>query len=356
MNSKPHDCTEDSKNPDSETPGSETPGSETPQVDYNGDGVTDLVLIVDDSETGRALMASVCQKDGFDVQLASDANTALEKIQQRVPDVVLTDLDMPGMTGLQLVQTLRGTHPSLPVVLVTAKGSEDTAAEALRVGAASYIPKRDLEEHLSSVIRQVLTTGSAIKSAQAIGKLATRCSIEWKVGNHDSIVPKLIARIEAVLVELGLFDEGERMQIAMALDEAMLNAIIHGNLEVPSSLREEEEGVPYFKLIEDRLNDPKYANRRMTVAIDATAEQATFRITDEGPGYDPTSLTDATDAEHIEGVGGRGMLMIDAFMDEVQLNARGNEITMIKRPTPTDLAEDENGVDDEAALENEEAP
>ena len=61
------------------------------------------------------------------------------------PDVVLTDLDMPRMNGLQLVEAIRRNYPTIPVVVMTALGSEEIAALALAKGAASYIPKAYLE-------------------------------------------------------------------------------------------------------------------------------------------------------------------------------------------------------------------
>ena len=290
----------------------------------------DFVLIVDDSQTQRSHMAAVLNEDGFRTATAADAETAIKQINERLPTVVITDLEMPGMSGLQLVQTLRGTHPSLPVVLTTSRGSEDVAAEALRIGAASYVPKRHIGKTLATVVRQVVMANESIRSVQTIGRFATRSSITLRIGNDETLVAKVIARLELTLIELGTFDEGCRMQVAMALDEALLNAIVHGNLEVPSSLREEGDGSGYAELIDRRRSQSPYADRRVTVSLDATTDSATFVIGDQGPGFNPSELGDATDAEHIEGIGGRGMLMINAFMDQVHHNDRGNELTMVK--------------------------
>lgn len=293
---------------------------------------TDHILIVDDSPTQQQLMGSVLESDGFSVRMVSGASEALAAMESELPMLVVTDLEMPGMSGLELVQTLRGIHPSLPVVLTTARGSEDIAAEALRNGAASYVPKRGVSETLPAAVRQVLSATELIRSAKEIGRFATRSLIELEIGNEESLVPKVIARMEMALVELNLFDDGGRMQVAMALDEALLNAIVHGNLEVPSTLREVDNGAAYFELIDQRKEDPKFRDRRVQIVLEATSEQAVFTITDQGPGYDRDCLADSTDEEHIEGLGGRGLLMIEAFMDEVEYNACGNQIVMTKRP------------------------
>ena len=298
----------------------------------------DYVLIVDDSATQRKHMQQVLEGDGMASQTAGSASEAIEAIHVRTPIAVVTDLEMPDMSGLQLVQTLRGTHPSLPVILTTSRGSEDVAAEALRHGAASYVPKRAIAETLGQVLRQVLSTTEAVRSAKAIGKFATRASIELEIDNDETLVPKVISRLETMLEEIGTYDEGDRMQVAMALDEALLNAIVHGNLEVPSSLREVEDGTAYQRLIDQRKLASPYRERRVRVTLEATRESAEFVITDMGPGYDPNELCDATDEEHIEGFGGRGMLMIGAFMDDVQHNDCGNEIKMIKRCSADEAA------------------
>lgn len=311
--------------PDLQSATAETSGDPTDDV---VDG--DYVLVVDDSRTQQAHLAGVLRDDGLQSMTVGDGPTAIDQINRRLPIVVITDLEMPGMSGLELVQTLRGTHPSLPVVLTTSRGSEDVAAEALRHGAASYVPKRHVQSSLATVVRQVITAGETIRSVQSMGRFATRSSITLRIDNDETLVAKVISRFELTLIELGTFDDGCRMQVAMALDEAILNAIVHGNLEVDSVLREQGDGSGYQSLIEKRRVTEPYASRRVTVSLDATTDAATFVVRDEGPGFDPNHLCDATDQEHIEGLGGRGMLMINAFMDKVFHNECGNELTMVK--------------------------
>ena len=97
------------------------------------------VLIVDDSAIDRRLAGALLAKRGYDVAYAADGREALERCEQVRPDVVVTDLQMPQMTGLELVEALRSRFPSLPVVLMTAHGSEQIAMMALNAGAAIYV-------------------------------------------------------------------------------------------------------------------------------------------------------------------------------------------------------------------------
>src|SRR5207253_2156364 len=103
-------------------------------------------------------------------------------------------------------------------------------------------------------------------------------------------------------------------------EEAILNAMYHGNLEVDSQLRQDDES-RFHRLIEERRQNPHYANRRLTVRALLTPERAQFVVADEGAGFDPDTLPDPTDPANLERVGGRGLLLIRTFMNEVKFNA-----------------------------------
>ncbi len=121
------------------------------------------------------------------------------------------------------------------------------------------------------------------------------------------------------------------MPVSTALDEALVNAMIHGNLEVSSKLRDADDGKPYREQIRERRGLAPYRERRVFVQLTTTRDEACFVIRDEGPGFDPTGIPDPCDPANIEKVSGRGLLLIHTFMDDVRHNDRGNEITMIKR-------------------------
>lgn len=289
------------------------------------------ILVVDDSPTQLRQMQMLLEKDGFSIRTAVDGNDAMRAIQAETPLLVVTDLQMPEMNGLELVAAVKESMPSIPVILTTSVGSEEIAAQALRAGASSYVPKRDMSSSLGPVVRQVLAVNEAAQSVREVAKFAIESTITLSLENEEKLVPKVIARLELPMVELDLFDEGERMQIAMAMDEALLNAMVHGNLEVSSELRQIDDGRPYTEAIEKRKQETPYKDRRVTVQLQASCQDATFVIRDEGPGFDVAAIRDPTDPDNLERAGGRGLLLINAFMDEVRHNEIGNEITMIKR-------------------------
>lgn len=99
------------------------------------------VLVVDDKEILRDSVAVALRRPGFAVVSAGDAASALEVIARKRPDVVVTDLKMPGMTGIELIERIREVDEDLPIILMTAYGTIETAVRALKLGAFDYITK-----------------------------------------------------------------------------------------------------------------------------------------------------------------------------------------------------------------------
>jgi DNA-binding NtrC family response regulator len=100
-----------------------------------------LVLVVDDKEMLRDSVGATLVRAGLEVQTADSASLALDMIARRRPDVVLTDLKMPGMSGIELLEHVRRIDDELPVILMTAFATVETAVKALKLGAFDYITK-----------------------------------------------------------------------------------------------------------------------------------------------------------------------------------------------------------------------
>lgn len=99
------------------------------------------VLVVDDKEMLRDSVGVTLQRAGMTVMGAASGDAALDQVLRRRPDVVVTDLKMPGMTGLELLERLIEIDSDLPVILMTAYGAVETAVEAMKLGAYNYITK-----------------------------------------------------------------------------------------------------------------------------------------------------------------------------------------------------------------------
>ena len=289
------------------------------------------VLIVDDSAVDRRLAQGLLEKGGeMSFAFAANGKEAIEQLQVSPPDIVLTDLQMPEMNGLELVRAVREKYPLIPVILMTAQGSEEIAVQALSCGAASYVPKAKLAKELHATLESVLATARSQRRNERLMDCVSRTQWSFVINNDPTLVAAVVDHLQQYIARLGLCDETGRIRVAIALEEALVNAVYHGNLEISSDLRESDMNA-YYALAEQRRQEEPYRSR--VVHIDATIarHEATFIVRDSGPGFDPGALPDPTDPANLEKLSGRGLLLIRTFMDEVRHNAAGNEITMIKR-------------------------
>jgi anti-sigma regulatory factor (Ser/Thr protein kinase) len=255
----------------------------------------------------------------------------------------VTDLQMPRMDGLALVEAVRRERPSVPVVLITAHGSEEIAARALRCGAASYVPKRYIGQDLPEVVRQIIAMAAPDPDRERIIESLDETRLRFTLANEGSLVAPLVRRLEQVVREMGVCDETDLIRLAVALRESIVNAIDHGNLELDSELRQDDERI-YHKLGEERRGQSPYRERRVRIAAGVTRSEATFTVGDEGPGFDPSTLPDPTDPANLCRIGGRGLLLVRTLMDEVRFNAAGNEITLVKRRQAPPRSESDRAV------------
>jgi CheY-like chemotaxis protein/anti-sigma regulatory factor (Ser/Thr protein kinase) len=298
------------------------------------------VLVVDDSAVDRHQAGSLLETPSgvancgcggrLTVVYASDGREALAAIEHALPDLVVADLRMPGMDGLELVEVIKAQHPSLPVILMTAYGSEDIALLALQRGAAGYVPKRRLAPNLAETVASVLELNQAKRGHQRVLACLAATESRFVLENDESLLPHLIAHLRGLLGEMKLCDENQQLRVCVALREALINAMHHGNLEVRSSLLE-EDNKSYLDLLAERRRQSPYQDRRVHVTVKQTSAEAAYSVRDEGPGFDPGALPDPRDPGNLDKLSGRGILLIRTFMDDVRHNESGTEITMIKR-------------------------
>jgi len=288
------------------------------------------ILIVDDSQLEQRYVARLLEaQGGWRISFARNGVEALESLAVDQPAVVLTDMQMPKMDGLTLVEKLRELYPQIPVVLMTGSGSERVAVEALKAGASDYVPKQALAHDLVPVLERVLSFRQAEHKRFRVLAGMTRRSSQFVLENDPALVPPLVAMFREDLIEVGLCDLTGATRAGIALEEALLNAIYHGNLEVSSELREngDEE---FHKLAALRRTQHPYRDRRVKVTARMSPTRAAFVITDQGPGFDVSKLPDPTDPKHIDLPSGRGVLLMRAFMNQVRYNVSGNGVKLIK--------------------------
>ena len=128
----------------------------------------DSILIAEDNPAARVGLQQLIKSWGFDVDAAADGEEALQKVVLRPPTIVLSDMVMPRMGGLDLLKSIKQHDPSITVVILTAQGSIETAVEAIKDGAYDYLMKPVDPQRLRIVIDQILDRGRTQKEVESL--------------------------------------------------------------------------------------------------------------------------------------------------------------------------------------------
>lgn len=271
------------------------------------------ILVVDDDRTTRELIRLQLRAAGYAVDVAGDGKAALAKIRGKSPDLVLLDVWMPGMDGLQMLARLRD-EPSQPrVVVMTADDTSETLLRAVREHAYRYVTKPVEPKALLGLVKDVLAAKRQVRPIEVVSarpdwvELLVPCDREAAERIQD-----FLARLDSDL------PEAVRTQIGQAFRELLMNAIEWGGrLDPNQSVR-----ISYLRA------------RRMLL----------YRIADPGKGFSfeglsHSALSNPSDQpmQHTltreeKGLrpGGFGLLMTRQMVDELLYNEAHNEVVFVK--------------------------
>lgn len=287
------------------------------------------ILVIDSRPAERRRIVGVLSgAPEWSIVEADTVERALTMTRLVPLDLVLADFDATEFDSESLIEQLAAEQPLLPVVVIAGHCSLERVQQALESRAAGFITPSRLEHDLAPIIRTIL--GVSRDNWMTVQSLSTRQSTHFEMENDPSRVASVVTHVTGQCSRYGIANEHECVRVAVALEEALLNAMIHGNLEVSSALRERSDDA-FRRLIERRRIEPEYAARRVRLTCDVDGEQALIVIRDQGPGFNVCQLPDPRDPEYMLRASGRGVLLMRTFMDEVIYNDRGNEVTLIKR-------------------------
>lgn len=293
------------------------------------------ILVVDDSAVDRKIVGGLLeQRPDYHVFYAEDGTDALVRMERSRPDIVVTDLNMPRKNGLELVRGMRIHFGTVPVILITAQGSEELAVQALEQGAASYVPKVLLHEKLIATIDDVLAIVSAKRSYERLVGSIDHTQFDLTLDNDPALLDPFVELFQQIVHGMGLCDDTDRFRVGMALKEGLLNAILRGNLELSFEQtrgQRDEVLAGEDQPVRERLAArPELAQRRVHVHVNIDPQRAEFVIRDDGDGFDTSSLRTKGDLGALDADAGRGIVLMQAFMDEVTYNSQGNQVTLVK--------------------------
>ena len=103
--------------------------------------MTDTILIVDDDKSIRYSLKRMFEERSIEAATAGSGEEALKRLKEKLPDLIVMDVKMPGMSGLEVLREMRKLHPKLLVIIITAHGTTETAIEAMKLGAYDYVLK-----------------------------------------------------------------------------------------------------------------------------------------------------------------------------------------------------------------------
>lgn len=187
------------------------------------------ILIVDDDSSQRRLIEFWLQEEGYSTVAAADGNSGLQLFEQKSPRLVITDLRMPGIDGLDLLGRIKGVDQSTPVILITAFGTVANAVDAMKLGAADYILKPLNPEELKLSVDRALERQQLVDENQYLRDFAEAAfRFENLVGNSRKMrevfeVSAQVARRDSTVLVLGESGTGKEL-LAKAIHQNSLRA------------------------------------------------------------------------------------------------------------------------------------
>ncbi|MEM9916134.1 MAG: ATP-binding protein [Planctomycetota bacterium] len=294
-----------------------------------------LLVINPEPAAQQKLVALLSAQPDWDAEAVASLTQGIDRLAADDFEMVVADLRLVAEDEEAHLAALMAGDAYRPVLLTGADGTVDQVVGALHAGAAGFIHTNRIDVQLIDHITRVLNAAKRNKTQARLLECMTSSCSQFELDNDPTLLPALLVRFQASVAMFGICDESDRTRIGMALEEALSNALYHGNLEVSSELRKESLS-RYYDMAADRREQSPYRERRIHVTETLTSESATFVIRDEGPGFDTSKLDVEPDPNDLEAVSGRGLMLMKAFMDEVTYNEKGNEVTLVKRKSGDD--------------------
>ena len=262
------------------------------------------ILIVDNNDELRVLLEQALGRLGHEVIVTGEREKALRRDDLDSFDLIISDLSEAEVNG-QPISELHRKH------LVTPLGEQNGTGviKAFKVGAANYLRLPYNRDELREIVEQTLEHKLRYVNDPSIFSHVHE-KIEFELPSDLALMNGVLEYLQERVAKLGLI-RPDRSNLFVALDEAFVNAVKHGNKNDPTKL--------------------------LKITAELSPKEAAFTVEDEGEGFDIREIPNPCDPENLFRTSGRGVLLIYNIMDEVEYNAQGNRVKMIKRPeTPVE--------------------
>jgi DNA-binding response OmpR family regulator len=286
------------------------------------------VLVVEDDYSSRELLRICVEKEGYQCQTANDGLDGFNLFKKYCPDLIISDVRMPNMDGIELLESIRKISKDVIIVFITGHGNEELALQALQLGANNYIKKpiditeiKTLTNRYYDVIRS-----KAIQSN--IVDLIKHREMEIEITSDMNLVQSLANYLSKKTGNF--FDSKERMRIELGINELLINAIEHGNWNI--SYEEKNEALLKNRiadLYKTRQEHPNNIDKKVVVKYKQSEKYCEWIITDDGIGFDWKIVPDPIKTD-LTRINGRGILLSRLQFDEMEYIGNGNSVRIKK--------------------------
>lgn len=287
------------------------------------------VLIVEDDFISKEYLKEIVLAQGYESRTAENGRMGLELYKSFKPDIILSDIQMPIMNGLEMLEEIRRERSDAIVVMLTAFGSEEYAVQSFLKGANNYLKKPVFHKDILLLLKRYENElNSRAKNEGMPGIVIRReCTIKFK--SRIEYIPKIVSQL---IEETGnKFSDTAITEIEIGLNELIMNAIEHGNLEITQTEKSKalEEGLLPV-LYAQKQSDPRLEERLVTVDFKTNQTFAEWIIIDQGAGFNWTSVPNPTLGNHIHDLNGRGIFISKFQFDEMEYIGKGNIVRLRK--------------------------
>ena len=287
------------------------------------------ILVVEDHPIYRKLILEIIEAKKFTFLEAIDGENGLEMFRKHTPDLVICDILMPKMNGLELLKAIKKIKPNTYVIIATAHDYEDWVIEALNLGASNYLKKPVSYKELTRVLDKYYKIEKNKSISKNVMSVVKEKQLILKLKSNIQFIPLFV---DYLIKETGdKIKESERFGFELGLNELLINSIEHGNLEISSDEKAKAlENNKLLDLYDSKFKKPELAKRTITVKLNITKEIIELEITDEGRGFDWRKVSDPLKTENREKFNGKGIFLSKYYFDVLEYKGKGNIVRVIK--------------------------
>jgi CheY-like chemotaxis protein len=283
------------------------------------------VLAIADDEHTRTVIQQGLSSSRYSLSLSLSQGDGLSSLLEIKPDVVIMSIASPTTSRLAPLTQICEADPRARVIVVSPSMDNAFLLECIRHGASDYLRKPLTPHDLQRSMDRISSRDTMLRKALEPDRECVQEERKTlRFGNDLDSLPcilnQAVANAPVVCPDVSM--------LKMALGEILLNAIEHGNLCI--GMEEKSAAMKrdvYPDLLRERREDPRYAARQVTLHVHMTRERLTYRIIDEGEGFDHKSLFKRD--PHATAGSGLGLFVAKTFFTRMSFRGRGNEVVLV---------------------------